>query len=258
MPHSTTSDDRRDDGLSVPERQAAARDAYLMSVADGTPLTGAELGRRFSRTDRWGRYQISDAKAQASGTNSHQPTRSPAVRDVNGRSHDPTPAIRERPQSGRQPEPAPSQHNGSAPFREPTGTPETNSDRRTNADAAASRSWLDVTITLVVALVAAAASYGHMLDVALMAGEHVWIARAFPITVDGLVLAAIRRGEHGRRWLALGVAVSIAANVLAQFPEVATTAGPVVSAWPPLALYGTHRLLHHRRHPPSDERRRQP
>jgi hypothetical protein len=105
-----------------------------------------------------------------------------------------------------------------------------------------------VTITLTVALVAAAASYGHMLEVALMAGEHPWIAKAFPITVDGLVLAAIRRGEDGRGWLALGAAVSVAANVLAQFPEAAATVGPVVSAWPPLALYGTHRLLHLRQH----------
>lgn len=105
------------------------------------------------------------------------------------------------------------------------------------------RSWLDASTTLVVALVAAAASYGHMLDVALMAGEPLWIARAFPITVDGLVLAALRRGETGRPWLVLGVAASVASNVLAQFPDIAVNAGPVVAAWPPLALYGTHRLL---------------
>jgi hypothetical protein len=102
----------------------------------------------------------------------------------------------------------------------------------------------DVAVTLVVALVAGAASYGHMLDVALIAGEPLWIARAFPITVDGLVLAAIRRGPAGRRWLALAAAVSVAANVLAQYPHHAAAAGPIVSAWPPLALYGTHCLLH--------------
>jgi hypothetical protein len=96
---------------------------------------------------------------------------------------------------------------------------------------------------LLVATVAAAASYGHMLEVALSAGEPLWIARAFPITVDGLVVAALRRGEAGRQWLALAVAISVAANVLAQFPEHAETIGPAVSAWPPLALYGTHRLL---------------
>jgi hypothetical protein len=114
----------------------------------------------------------------------------------------------------------------------------------TSPTSLASRSWLDSVITLVVAVVAAAASYGHMYDVALLAGEPLWIARAFPVTVDGLVLAALRRGEAGRRWLALGVVVSIACNVLGQFPEHVADVGPVVSAWPPLALYGTHRLLH--------------
>ena len=71
-----------------------------------------------------------------------------------------------------------------------------------------------------------------------------WVARAFPITVDGLVLAALRRGDDGRRWLALGLAVSVAANILADYPTIATDAGPIISAIPPLALYGTHRLLH--------------
>lgn len=42
-----------DDGLSTPERHAAARDAYLTSVAEGSSLTGEELGRRSGRTDRW-------------------------------------------------------------------------------------------------------------------------------------------------------------------------------------------------------------
>ena len=96
---------------------------------------------------------------------------------------------------------------------------------------------------LLVAAVAAAASYGHMLEVASAAGESLWIARAFPITVDGLAVAALRRGEDGRHWLALAIAVSVAANILAQFPEHAQTIGPAVSAWPPLALFGTHRLL---------------
>jgi hypothetical protein len=54
--------------------------------------------------------------------------------------------------------------------------------------------------------------------------------RPRPNTVDGLVLAALRRGRAGRWWIALGIAVS--------------AAGPIVSAWPPLALFGTHRLLH--------------
>jgi hypothetical protein len=110
--------------------------------------------------------------------------------------------------------------------------------------ADAGRSWLDSLVTLTVAVVCAAASFGHMYHVASLAGEPVWIARAWPITVDGLVIAALRRGHAGRWWLALGIAVSMAANVLAQYPELAASAGPFVSAWPPVALYGTHRLLH--------------
>jgi hypothetical protein len=36
------------------ELQAAARRAYLDSLAAGSPLSGAELGRRFDRSPRWG------------------------------------------------------------------------------------------------------------------------------------------------------------------------------------------------------------
>jgi hypothetical protein len=82
-----------------------------------------------------------------------------------------------------------------------------------------------------------------MFEVAHMAGEPLWLARAFPVTVDGLVLASLRRGPQGRWWLRLGVAVSVAANTLSRYPDLAVAAGPIVSAWPPLALYGTHRLL---------------
>jgi hypothetical protein len=83
-----------------------------------------------------------------------------------------------------------------------------------------------------------------MLEVAVWAGEPLWIARAFPITVDGLFLAALRRGRSGRWWMALGIAVSVAANMVSRYPDLAVAAGPIVSAWPPLALFGTHRLLH--------------
>ena len=106
------------------------------------------------------------------------------------------------------------------------------------------RSWIDTGVTLVVALVAALASYGHMNHVAHLAGESLWIARAWPITVDGLVIAALRRGEAGLPWLVLGLAVSIGSNVLAQYPDVVADVAPAIAAWPPLALYGTHRLLH--------------
>lgn len=192
------------------ERRQTARDAYRAQLAAGRLISGAELGRRFGLSPRWGVDRVAEVRAEDAARN-----------------------------------------NGGAPTAElhadPTEAPEPPADRHAaGVPVPARRTWQDSAITLVVALVAAAASYGHMLDVALMAGEPVWIARLFPVTVDGLVLAALRRGKGGHRWLALGAAVSIAANVLAQFPDVAVTAGPAVSAWPPLALYGTHRLLQRR------------
>jgi hypothetical protein len=209
-------------GANGTDRHAAVA-AWQEAAARGTQLTGAELARRFGRSDRWGRQVVADARRSArSGVTTGDDQQASALTPGG------TP-------SGTHPTPAMPGGDAAAG----AGTP-----------MPARRTWQDSAITLVVALVAAAASYGHLLDVALMAGEPVWIARLFPVTVDGLVLAALRRGGAGRRWLALGVAVSVAANVLAQFPDVAATAGPVVSAWPPLALYGTHRLLYR---PPDHE-----
>jgi hypothetical protein len=220
----TQTTDTPNDLSTAAERQAAARATYVASVAAGQPLTGAALGRQFDRTARWGRMQISKARTE-SGTPTNHPAQARLIAAASRTDAAPSPPV--------------------------TAVPTDDLSR----DDSPHRSWLDNAITLAVALVAAAASYGHMLEVAQLAGEHEWIARAFPITVDGLVLAALRQGDRGRAWLALGAAVSIAANVLAQFPDQATLAGPIVSAWPPLALYGTHRLLH--THLPSRPRQRQ-
>lgn len=230
-----------DNGLTPAERQAAARDAYRASVEAGHPLTGADLGRQFGRTGRWGRTQISKARAEvAASTNGNEQRIS---RDIGPEPRDafnPSDLGTHRP-PGQCTDARNGHHDATtaaiSPPRPPAEPPGDGPDG----------TWLDSAITLAVALVAAAASYGHMLDVALVAGEPLWIARAFPITVDGLVLAALRRGPNGRHWLALAAAVSIAANILAQYPDHAAAAGPIVSAWPPLALYGTHRLLHNRR-----------
>jgi hypothetical protein len=43
--------------------------------------------------------------------------------------------------------------------------------------------------------------------VAVTAGGALLIARAFSLTVDGLVLAALRNGEDDRWWLRLDIAV---------------------------------------------------
>lgn len=196
------------------ELREAARNAYRTSLADGVPLSGAALGRQFDMSERWGRDRVTEV--QRDGTSSPD---------------DPAP----RPSAEPEPPPIPSA----------ATTDETTEEGEPAADDESL--WVDSLIILAVAAVAAIASYGHMLEVALWAGEPLWIARAFPITVDGLVLAALRRGRPGRWWLALGVAVSVAANMLSRYPDLAATAGPVISAWPPLALFGTHRLLHARK-----------
>jgi hypothetical protein len=190
--------------LSPEDRRAAALAAATAAAAAGRPLSGAELGRRFDRSGRWGREVLASLPAATGGH--------------------------------------PSATDSDAAATEAPGLPAGSAQERP-------RHWLDTCTTLVVALVAAAASYGHMYEVAMAAGEPLWIARAWPITVDGLALVALRRGDAGRRWLIVALAISIAANIVAQFPDVAVAAGPLIAGWPPVALYGTHRLLHRKDYP---------
>lgn len=115
-----------------------------------------------------------------------------------------------------------------------------------DASAPARPAWFDTGWAWVVGLVAMAASYGHMYQVARFAGEPVWAAAAWPLTVDGLAIVALRRSETGRWWLLVALAVSVASNVLSKYPEIVATVAPAVSGWPPVALYGIHRMLHRR------------
>lgn len=219
------------------DRRAAARDAYRASLAAGSPLSGAALGRQFDMSERWGRDRVAEVQRDSNTTSSDQ------RRDVAGGKADAP--IRNRPPEALEPLVA-SSLSGSAVDVAPA-TRDATQNAGNEGRTALAGSWLDSAIILAVAVVAAAASYGHMLEVAVWAGEPVWLARAFPLTVDGLVLAALRRGRQGRWWLGLGIAVSVAANMLARYPDLAASLGPVISAWPPLALFGTHRLLHAQR-----------
>jgi hypothetical protein len=107
-----------------------------------------------------------------------------------------------------------------------------------------------VASVLVVAGVAATASYAHMRSLGLRAGEG-WRADVLPLSVDGLLVAAslviyVRRraGLHAGwlPWLGLvlGVLASVAANIAAAEP---TVLGRVVAAWPPLAFALSFELL---------------
>lgn len=116
--------------------------------------------------------------------------------------------------------------------------------------------WVRRGCALVVASVAAYASYVHQREFALLGGADVVSATLWPLSVDGLLLLATvgllnsARGV-GRRarvavWLAflLGIAVSSAANVAAA-PAVEWKP-MLVAGWPPVALLLSVELLAHR------------
>lgn len=61
------------------DRQEAARQAYRQSVADGKPLTGVELGRRFDRSPRWGTSRIAEVRTEDIAPNDGNTTSNPAL-----------------------------------------------------------------------------------------------------------------------------------------------------------------------------------
>jgi hypothetical protein len=93
---------------------------------------------------------------------------------------------------------------------------------------------------LVVATIAALASYSHMRGLSMQHGQPEWIANLLPVSVDGMMLVATVALGDGRRnrwsaWLAFwtGVVASVLANVLAAQPSVIARC---ISAWPALAF----------------------
>jgi hypothetical protein len=214
--------------LTDSEARTAAEDMWRQSAAAGEPLTGVDVGRAFGKTDRWGRKRIERARsadlpaAGADGTPTDEAAQALVPRNDQ-------PSV----------EPAPG--TAAETLLEGGTSVAGPSEPAAESVALSGPSLWDRLAVIAVGLIAAGASYGHMYEVAQMAGEHALIAKAFPLTVDGLGFIALRRGPLGRWWLALAIAVSIAANVGAAEP---TVVGRLVAAWPPLSLLGCHRLLH--------------
>lgn len=116
--------------------------------------------------------------------------------------------------------------------------------------------WIRPLCALVVAGVAAYASYVHQREFALQGGADTASASLWPLSVDGLLLLATvgllkptaphTRRARGAVWAAflLGIAVSLAANIAA---APALEWQPVlVAGWPPVALLLSVELLVHR------------
>ena len=251
---------------STDQRRAAARDAYRASLAEGLPLTGAELGRQFGLSPRWGRDRVAEVYAEAIATgNGSRPTEHHA-RESPGLDHRRA-SLTLRPE-GRPTDDADSgadsalgESNGSAPpsARRAASVPPS-IDGAPSAVTPAVRSITTMAV-LAVALVAAVASYDHQRALAELAGEG-WRAWVLPVSVDGLVVAASMSMLVRRRaglpagalaWASLlgGIGASLAANVAAADP---TAVGRMVAAWPPVALLLAWELLMQVRAPTTTAR----
>jgi hypothetical protein len=115
--------------------------------------------------------------------------------------------------------------------------------------------WVRRVCALVVAGVAAYASYEHQVQFALAGGADPSGARLWPLSVDGLVLLATvgllrldRRSARRTRWalwaaFGFGIAVSLAANIAAA--PVLGWQPVLVAGWPPVALLLAVELLAH-------------
>jgi Protein of unknown function (DUF2637) len=120
--------------------------------------------------------------------------------------------------------------------------------------ACSSELWIrlaTVISVVLLAVIAAVVSFGHMRELALRHGEARWSATLIPLSVDGMVVAAsmsvLLAGKMGRRgeWLPwalliVGSLASLAANVAVASP---TTVGRLIAAWPSFAFVGAYHLL---------------
>ncbi|WP_431959231.1 DUF2637 domain-containing protein [Actinacidiphila sp. bgisy160] len=107
-------------------------------------------------------------------------------------------------------------------------------------------------------MIAGALSFAHLHDIADAAGQHDWKARAYPISVDLLLVAAWRRMRALRAadlparaawtWFVIALAASLGANIatagLLDMNAVPAWLRILVAGWPALAFLGGTLLAH--------------
>jgi hypothetical protein len=120
-------------------------------------------------------------------------------------------------------------------------------DQRDSARSADRCIRLATVISVVLlAVIAAIVSFGHMRELALRHGEARWSATLIPLSVDGMVVAAsmsvLLTSKTGRRgeWLPwtlliVGSLASLAANVAV---ADSTVISRLIAAWPSFAFVG--------------------
>src|SRR6266508_3387901 len=131
------------------ERRAAARSAYLQALADGEPLSGAELGRRFAMSERWGRARVTEVHYQ----NTARPTGGSATAGGTGNQM------------------ADAEHAGHRPVDDAAPVPSAGGMVAAGGWIRAVIRWIAALTVVVVAACAARASYDHQRAVVEMAGE---------------------------------------------------------------------------------------
>ena len=267
------------DRMSTEQRRTLAEQIWRESLAAGRPIPASELGPMVGRSASWGRtivrqirssadsptteWQAPDSPRQPQQPPADSPATErllagepPAAGGVNGQQ--PGGPERQAPDSPRLPQQPPAEQpvavaatGGSR--RHVEQQPPRQVDERPNSGRQPGRAERRVTTAavVVVALVAAVASFDHQRLLAEAAGEG-WRSWLLPLSVDGLILSASMTMRARRRagqpagalaWVSLlaGVAASLAANIAAAEP---TIVGRLVAGWPPLALLLAHELLH--------------
>ncbi|NYI95088.1 hypothetical protein HNR12_001365 [Streptomonospora nanhaiensis] len=107
--------------------------------------------------------------------------------------------------------------------------------------------WTSVAAVCLLTVIAAVVSYAHMFELALRHGEPAWRAGLFPLSVDGMIVAAsmalLADARQGRRggvlpWalLVVGSAASLAANVAVADPTLWSRVIHACPSFAPLSL----------------------